>query len=113
MDQYIFTPTGFYPDTQEKETLEKRYETLYHMGFSKRSKEMSSSELFLYELSETFFRCLTEMPEPISGMPVLLRLLNSPGVLPVSVHPVAAAHTAAGYGSPDLPSHPWNLKSLR
>ena len=63
MNQYIFTPTGFYPDTQEKETLEKRYETLYHMGFSKRSKEMSSSELFLYELSETFFRCLTEMPE--------------------------------------------------
>lgn len=54
MNQYIFTPTGFYPDTQEKETLEKRYETLYHMGFSKRSKEMSSSELFLYELSETF-----------------------------------------------------------
>ena len=51
MNQYIFTPTGFYPDTQEKETLEKRYETLYHMGFSKRSKEMSSSELFLYELS--------------------------------------------------------------
>ena len=63
MNQYIFTPTGFYPDTQEKETLEKRYETLYHMGFSKRSKEMSSSELFLYELSETFFQCLTEMPE--------------------------------------------------
>ena len=26
MNQYIFTPTGFYPDTQEKETLEKRYE---------------------------------------------------------------------------------------
>lgn len=63
MNQYIFTPTGFYPDTQEKETLEKRYETLYHMGFSKRSKEMSSSELFLYELSEAFFQCLTEMPE--------------------------------------------------
>ena len=54
MNQYIFTPTGFYPDTQEKETLEKRYETLYHMGFSKRSKEMSSSELFLYELSENW-----------------------------------------------------------
>ena len=63
MNQYILTPTGFYPDTQEKETLEKRYEILYHMGFSKRSKEMSSSELFLYELSEAFFQCLTEMPE--------------------------------------------------
>ena len=54
MNQYIFTPTGFYPDTQEKEILEGRYETLYHMGFSRRSKEMSSSELFLYELSEAF-----------------------------------------------------------
>lgn len=63
MNQYIFTPTGFYPDTQEKEILESRYETLYHMGFSRRSKEMSSSELFLYELSEVFFQCLTEMPE--------------------------------------------------
>lgn len=63
MNQYIFTPTGFYPDTQEKEILESRYETLYHMGFSRRSKEMSSSELFLYELSEAFFQCLTEMPE--------------------------------------------------
>ena len=63
MNQYIFTPTGFYPDTQEKEILEGRYETLYHMGFSRRSKEMSSSELFLYELSEAFFQCLTEMPE--------------------------------------------------
>ena len=44
MNQYIFTPTGFYPDTQEKETLEKRYEILYHMGFSKRSKEMCIGE---------------------------------------------------------------------
>ena len=50
---------------------------------------------------------------PESGISVLLHLLNFHGVLPVSVHPVAAAHTAAGYGSPDLPSHPWNLKSLR
>lgn len=53
MISYIFTPTGFYPDAQEKDTPQERYEKLYHMGFAQRPADMSASELFLYEVSLT------------------------------------------------------------
>lgn len=63
MIPYIFTPTGFYPDTQEKDTPQERYEKLYHMGFAQRPAEMSASELFLYEVAQAFLRCLTGLAE--------------------------------------------------
>lgn len=54
MNQYIFTPTGFYPDTQEKETLEKRYETLYHMGFPSGQKKCLHRSCFYMNCQRHF-----------------------------------------------------------
>lgn len=43
MNNYIFTQSGFYVDGQDTESVEERYEKLYHMGFEERPKEASAS----------------------------------------------------------------------
>mgnify|MGYP004569265367 FL=1 len=39
MNNYIFTQAGFYVDGQDTESVEERYEKLYHLGFEERLKE--------------------------------------------------------------------------
>lgn len=63
MNNYIFTQSGFYVDGQDTESVEERYEKLYHMGFEERPKEASASEIFLYEMVRAFFQELTSMPD--------------------------------------------------
>ncbi len=72
--QFIFTPDGFRPDayqgvlSDEDQTLLQRLEAdrdeaLYRMGLETRRPGLSPSAAFLWSLSETFFRKLTEQPE--------------------------------------------------
>lgn len=71
--QFIFTPEGFYPDAytavrsdQERALLARferdRYEALYRMGLEERPENLSPSAAFLYLLSDTFFKKLTDLP---------------------------------------------------
>ena len=72
--QFIFTPDGFYIDTASINTENEKkelaiwqknggYPALYQMGLEAASRKMTLSGNFLYNVSEQFFRALTELPE--------------------------------------------------
>lgn len=74
MIKFLFTPEGFYPDVsapvseQEREEIkqwskERGYPALYRLGLGGRPEEAAPSEMFLYQVSKTFFEQLTDMPE--------------------------------------------------
>lgn len=74
MIKFLFTPEGFYPDVsapvseQEREEIkqwskEQGYPALYRLGLGARPEEAAPSEMFLYQVSKTFFEQLTDMPE--------------------------------------------------
>lgn len=72
--QFRFTPDGFCPDTR-REALSKedgalleqfetdRYRALYQLGLGGKREDWSPSGAFLYLLSDTFFRKLTDLPD--------------------------------------------------
>lgn len=71
--QFVFTPDGFCldacPETlsdHERELLGRfekdRYQALYRIGLKERPENLSPSAAFLYQLSDTFFKKLTDLP---------------------------------------------------
>ena len=72
--QFRFTPDGFCPDTR-REMLSKedgalleqfeadRYRALYQLGLGDKRADRSPSGAFLYLLSDTFFKKLTDLPD--------------------------------------------------
>ena len=72
--QFRFTEDGFFPDSQPQ-TLSQadrelcaRFESdrdtaLYHLGLGERGTNRSPSWLFLYTLSDLFFKRLTDLPD--------------------------------------------------
>ncbi len=40
-----------------------RYGALYHMGLAEKSPDFSPSAVFLYQVSDAFFKTLTSLPE--------------------------------------------------
>lgn len=74
MMKFIFTPEGFCPDISALVSEEERKEAerwsveggcpaLYRLGLKGRPEESSPSEEFLYQVSDTFFKQLTDLPE--------------------------------------------------
>ena len=72
--QFIFTPDGFLPDAsgvslseKDRNLLERftadRIQALYQMGLEERPENASPSALFLYLLSDAFFKALTALPD--------------------------------------------------
>ena len=72
--QFVFTPDGFCPDSgpeilsgEEQEFLARfetdRYHALYRMGLEERRPGLSPSAAFLYLISDTFFKKLTDLPD--------------------------------------------------
>ena len=72
--QFRFTPDGFCPDTcrevlseDDRALLEQfeadRYRALYRLGLGDKRKDRSPSGAFLYLLSDTFFKKLTDLPD--------------------------------------------------
>lgn len=72
--KFIFTPEGFCPDISALVSEEERKEAerwsveggcpaLYRLGLKGRPEESSPSEEFLYQVSDTFFKQLTDLPE--------------------------------------------------
>ena len=72
--RFLFTPDGFTPDisslNSEKEQQEAAkwiaeggYAALYQFGLSGRPEDPTPSENFLYQVSDTFFKQLTDLPE--------------------------------------------------
>ena len=86
--QFRFTPDGFCPDTR-REALSKddgalleqfeadRYRALYQLGLGDKRAGRSPSGAFLYLLSDTFFKKLTDLPDleltRENAVPVLCR----------------------------------------
>ncbi len=68
---FIFTENDFYPDVAEADGTKKgvelfrrnRYYALYQMAFEERKQQMTPTGNFLYMVSNTFFKCLTSLPE--------------------------------------------------
>ena len=72
--QFLFTEEGFCPDGRPEmlssadqmllEHFEQdRYGALYHMGLAEKSPDFSPSAVFLYQVSDAFFKTLTSLPE--------------------------------------------------
>ncbi len=72
--QFLFTEEGFCPDghpellsSADQKLLEHfeqdRYGALYHMGLAEKSPDFSPSAVFLYQVSDAFFKTLTSLPE--------------------------------------------------
>ncbi|MGN1015374.1 MAG: DEAD/DEAH box helicase [Faecousia sp.] len=72
--QFRFTPDGFCPDTRREALSEEdralleqfeadRYRALYHLGLGDKRADRSPSGAFLYLLSDTFFKKLTDLPD--------------------------------------------------
>ena len=72
--QFRFTPDGFCPDTrreflseEDRALLEQfeadRYRALYQLSLGDKRKDRSPSGAFLYLLSDTFFKKLTDLPD--------------------------------------------------
>lgn len=68
--KFIITNEGFHLDYTD-ETLnsiqqqfhEDRYGALYHLGFQERPTKLHPSTLFLYQVSETYIKCLSALSE--------------------------------------------------
>ena len=71
--QFIFTADGFYCDTQERlsdanralqaQFEEDRWTALYRLGLTERPEQAGPSAVFLYLLSDAFFKALTSLPD--------------------------------------------------
>lgn len=68
--KFIITQDGFYLDKTDvelnaiqQEFHEDRYIALYHLGFQEQPEKIHPSTLFLYQVSETFIKLLTSLPE--------------------------------------------------
>lgn len=72
--QFRFTPDGFCPDSrrealssEDRALLERfetdRYRTLYRLSLEEQRTDRSPSGAFLYLLSDTFFKRLTDLPD--------------------------------------------------
>ena len=71
---FLFTPEGFTPDISSLESEEEQqeavkwiaeggYAALYQFGLAGRPAEPTPSESFLYQVADTFFKQLTDLPE--------------------------------------------------
>lgn len=71
---FIYTKSDFYVDDSTLDTdfkdeilshwnTEKKFVRLYHLGLNSDKKEMNASIIFLVQIAETFFECLTQLPE--------------------------------------------------
>ena len=71
---FLFTPEGFTPDISSLESekdqqeavkwiAEGGYAALYQFGLGGRPAEPTPSESFLYQVADTFFKQLTDLPE--------------------------------------------------
>lgn len=68
--KFIITQDSFYVDKNEDELNElqqafdnDKYKALYEWGFKEQPKNVHSSALFLYQVSELFIKTLTSLPE--------------------------------------------------
>ncbi len=72
--RFLFTEEGFCPEGRpellslaDQKLLEHfeqdRYGALYHMGLAEKSPDLSPSAVFLYQVSDAFFKTLTSLPE--------------------------------------------------
>ena len=71
--QFIFTADGFYCDTQDQlsdtdQALQTQFEAdrwtaLYRLGLTERPERAGPSAVFLYLLSDAFFKSLTSLPD--------------------------------------------------
>lgn len=69
--KFIFTAKGFYLETSAEVSAkvvrlwseDEGYPALYHLGLEEKAKEMSPTGAFMYQVSEAFFRQLTNLPE--------------------------------------------------
>ena len=72
--QFLFTEDGFCPDGRPEQLSpadqkllgqfeQDRYGALYHMGLAEKSPYLSPSAVFLYQVSDAFFKTLTSLPE--------------------------------------------------
>ncbi len=72
--RFIFTSEGFCPDVSSLDSEERRqeaarwaeeggYPALYQSGLEGRPKDADPSESFLYQVADTFFGRLTDLPE--------------------------------------------------
>lgn len=82
--QFIFTKDGFYCDAQgilpeadepmRAQFTDDRWGALYHMGLRERRDDYGPSAVFLYMVSDAFFKALTSLPE--------LELLREQAIVP-------------------------------
>ena len=67
--RFVFTPEGFHPDASGySEENRKWFEqggipALYAFGAGRRPENLSPSAAFLYQVSSSFFQCLTDSPQ--------------------------------------------------
>ena len=72
--QFLFTPEGFLPDASGASLSEgdaallsrfktDRVQALYQLGLEERPADASPSTVFLYLLSDAFFKALTDLPD--------------------------------------------------
>ncbi|MCH4014655.1 MAG: DEAD/DEAH box helicase [Solobacterium sp.] len=67
--RFVFTPDGFHPDASGySEENRKWFEeggipALYALGAGRRPENLSASGAFLYQVSSSFFQCLTDSPQ--------------------------------------------------
>ena len=72
--EFVLTADGFTPELSRRQSSEEdhallakwkddRWTALYHLGLGDRPEGLSQSALYLYTVSETFFRALTSLPE--------------------------------------------------
>lgn len=69
---FIYTATGFCPDLTQDSVVKTEmerwreddgYPALYQLGLEGITEDSSPSEIFLYQVADTFFHALTDLPE--------------------------------------------------